>query len=127
MVIRKGYLLTAFFVFLMETVIFFGFAHHGFIRGFVGDFLVVIFLYTLMRSVVDLGAKFLAAGVLCFAFVIEILQYFKFVYWLGLEQNRLALIVFGTHFDPCDLLAYTAGCLTVYLVDEAVRRKKGSL
>ena len=124
---RKSFFIYAVLLFLTEVLIAL-YAPAGFIRGFVGDVLVVILLFCMVRVVVppvvnpvanstDEGIKrffqtpWLAFAVLLFAFAIEFGQYWGLVDKLGLGGNRLARIVIGSHFDPLDLVAYFVGYL----------------
>lgn len=119
---RKSFFVYFVLLFFIEVLIA-RFAPSGFIRGFVGDVLVVILLFCMARSFVPVvNAKgesinlfwrtpWLALGVLFFAFGIEFGQYWGLVDKLGLGGNRLARIVIGSHFDPLDLLAYFIGYL----------------
>lgn len=124
---RKSFCIYAVLLFLTEVLIAL-YAPAGFIRGFVGDVLVVILLFCMVRAVVPLvvnpvanskgeGIKrlfqtpWLALAVLLFAFAIEFGQYWGLVDKLGLGGNRLARIVIGSHFDPLDLVAYFVGYL----------------
>ncbi|MCU8009663.1 MULTISPECIES: DUF2809 domain-containing protein [unclassified Shewanella] len=124
---RKSFCIYAVLLFLTEVLIAL-YAPAGFIRGFVGDVLVVILLFCMVRVVVppvvnlvanskDEGIKrffqtpWLALAVLLFAFAIEFGQYWGLVDKLGLGGNRLARIVIGSHFDPLDLVAYFVGYL----------------
>jgi hypothetical protein len=93
------------------------FIRDRFIRPFIGDVLVVILIYCLVKSFVKLAPTRAAVAVLIFAFAIEILQYFQLVERLGLGNNRLAQIVIGATFDWKDLLAYTIGTAIVIAVE----------
>ncbi len=83
-----------------------------FIRGFVGDVLVVIFLYCLLKSFYNFKTKKLAFGILVFAIFVEILQYFQFADLLQI-QSKVIRIIIGTSFEVTDLLAYFLGYLIV--------------
>jgi len=124
---RKSFFIYAVLLFLTEVLIAL-YAPAGFIRGFVGDVLVVILLFCMVRAggspVEKAAAKntgdgikrlfqtpWLAFAVLLFAFAIEFGQYWGLVDKLGLGGNRLARIVIGSHFDPLDLVAYFVGYL----------------
>lgn len=87
------------------------------IRSYGGDFLVVIFLYCLVKSFVSLDAVYIAALVLVFAFLIEALQYFQLVKLLGLEQSTLARVVLGTSFEWGDMAAYTLGVVGILIIE----------
>lgn len=116
---RKGYLLVSLALFLLLLFIAI-FVRDQYIRPIGGDFLVVIFLYTLVRSFVNLSKMWSATCVLLFAYLVEIAQYYKIVDHLGLTGNRFAEIVIGTTFSWEDMVAYTVGVVCVYLVDVVV-------
>ena len=91
------------------------YVHDNFIRPYVGDFLVVIFLYCLVRSFIKASVLHVAIGVLLFAFVVEILQYFHFIALIGLKDSMLARVILGNSFSFSDLVAYSAGSLVVVI------------
>lgn len=97
------------------------FIRDRFIRPFVGDILVVILIYCLVKSFVKMAANRVAVSVLLFAVTIEILQYFQLVDRLGLSDNRIAQIVIGATFDWMDLVAYATG--TVITIATEYRRR----
>ena len=92
------------------------FMHDRIVRPFIGDVLVVVLLYALLKTVCALPARTAAWSVFVFACVIEVLQYFHLPALLGLESNRLAVIVLGATFDPMDILAYALGALVSWRV-----------
>jgi len=93
------------------------FDDNHFIRGFIGDIIIVIFMYFFIKSFHEYNNIKLAAFTLAIAYITEFSQYFKLITHLGLEHNRIAQVVLGTVFDPRDLLAYTIGAILVYIVD----------
>lgn len=97
------------------------FIRDRFIRPFIGDVLVVILIYCLVKSFVKLAPTRAAVAVLVFAFTIEILQYFQLVDRLGLGDNRIAQIAIGATFDWKDLVAYTMGAASVIAVEQRRR------
>lgn len=105
---------TAILLFLSEVLIA---QTTGFIRHTVGDYLVVILLYFLVKSFFDIPTKKLAFGIFLFSFSVEILQYFSIVKHLGLQHNKLANIIIGNTFSFTDLLAYLLGVLTILLFE----------
>lgn len=113
---RKGYFFLAILIFLIEVVIAV-YVQDAFLRPYGGDFLVVIFLYFLLKSFFDIPVKNAIFGVLLFAFVIEGLQFFNFIELLGLEDNKIASVVMGSHFEWLDMALYALGGLAVYLVE----------
>ena len=93
------------------------FVRDRFIRPVFGDFLVVIFMYYAVAAFIRLSKIWLAAGVLLFAYAVEIGQYYNLVYHLGLKGNRLAEVIIGMGFTWTDMLAYTLGAIFVYLLE----------
>lgn len=96
------------------------FSHTPFIRHFLGDVLVVILIYTFIKSFFLFNKKKTIIGVLIFSFLVEIFQYYKGIEWLGLQNNTLARIVIGTTFTITDLLAYSIGAVFVYVVEKFI-------
>ena len=99
------------------------FIHDRLIRPFVGDLLVVILIFTVIRTFIKTSNVRLACGILIFAFAIEIGQYFNLVSRLGLQPYKLARIMIGTTFDLHDLLAYTTGILLILIINSLENRR----
>ncbi len=87
--------------------------HDAWIRPHGGDVLVVILLYCLVKAFLNVPVVPTALGVLMFSFLVETLQYFRFVERVGLKGNRLATVVLGSTFEVLDLLSYTVGVALV--------------
>lgn len=87
--------------------------HDSFIRPYVGDMLVVIVLYTFIRIFIPEKVKFLPSYILCFAVLVEVLQYFRIVEVLGLSDNRFFSVLIGSVFDIKDIICYAVGCLLI--------------
>ena len=117
---RKQYFFLAVLLFLVEVFIAL-YVRDRIVRPYVGDFLVVIFLYCSIRSFWKSSAFTTAIAVLLFAYLIEILQYLNFATILGLQHSILANVILGNLFEWIDLLAYTLG-IAVVLVFERHRK-----
>ena len=102
------------------------FVHDQFVRPFLGDVLVVIWLYLCLKSFIKMQSDKLAHAVLFFAYAIEIAQYYDLVTVLGLQHIRAARIIIGSTFDWLDLLAYTIGWFFILLI-ERYRLKKATV
>ena len=96
------------------------FLTEGFIRHTFGDFLVVILMYCAIRSYIETKPKYVALAVLAFAFLIEFLQLFNLLDLLNLRDNTLATIILGSTFHFSDLIAYSLGVITIYLIDTKI-------
>ena len=98
------------------------FVNDTFVRPFLGDVIVVIWLYLFLKSFTTFGYIKLSLGVLAFAYTIEMAQYFNLVRALGLEHHAVVRIVLGATFDWLDMLAYTLGWLAVILGEQTLKR-----
>ncbi len=114
---HKRYFIATIILLLVEISIAL-FVKDKFIRPYVGDFLIVIFLYCLMRSFLRIPVVIAASSVLLFAFTIELLQYLNLIEILGLQSSGVAQIVLGNHFDWKDIVAYTIGIIFVVSIEK---------
>ena len=110
------YFVLAILILIIEILIAI-FVHDGFIRPYIGDLLVVIFIYCFLKSFVSLSTSKAALYVLLFSYFVEALQYFRIVQHLGFQRNNLARIIIGTSFDWKDILMYTIGIVTVVIIE----------
>ena len=114
---RNRYFIIAVLLFLVEIFIAL-YVNDRIIRPYFGDFLVVIFLYCLIRAFLNASILKVALGVLLFAYLVELLQYLDLIGTLGLRSSKLANVVLGNHFEWIDILAYTLGIGLVILVEK---------
>jgi uncharacterized membrane protein len=91
------------------------------IRPYGGDFLVVILLYCMVRTICDLPVLITAVSVLLFAWLVETSQYFHLADRLGLGAHSLARMLLGSYFSWTDMLSYTLGILLVLGVEKALK------
>lgn len=119
---RPKYLLLTVLIFAVEVCIAL-FFKDPVIRPFVGDVLVVILIYCFFSIFLKFAHWKIALGVLIFACLIEILQYFDYVKLLGLENNRVLSVIMGRTFEWTDFLAYLTGFLIILLCEKILRTK----
>ncbi|MBS7321296.1 MAG: DUF2809 domain-containing protein [Myroides sp.] len=98
------------------------FVNDAFVRPFLGDVIVVWFMYYFIRSFIAIKPIYIAFFTLLFSFAVEIGQYFKLIEILGLQENKWARIVIGTSFSWWDLLCYVVGFLLLFLMDKDLRK-----
>lgn len=111
------YLLLSIFIFLIEVLIATELKNVFFIRAYLGDVIVVLLLYTLVKSFVEVSNdRKLILGILAFSFVIEFAQYFNIAEKLGFKPGSLMYIVIGNSFSWIDILCYAVGCLFLYVL-----------
>ena len=106
-------------VLLLGIEILIGLFAHGWVRIYLGDVLVVILLYTIVRTVIpDKNIRWfiIPSVILLFAFAVEFLQLWGFCDRLGIT-NRLLRIIIGTGFSFGDLLCYTIGSIPCFLAE----------
>jgi len=111
-------------LFLIIEVLIALYVHDNFIRPYVGDYLVVMLIYCAVRTFIQADTLTIAIGVLLFAYLVEVLQYFRIVDRLGLAGNQLAKTVIGYGFEWLDILAYTLGVITIVLVEMGFTARK---
>lgn len=116
MKLNTKYLTIAIILFIIEVLIA-TFLKSGFIRHTFGDFLVVILIYTAIKSCFNFKVIPTVISVLIFSFVVETLQLTPFLSWFNLENNTLAKLIFGTTFHFTDLIAYTLGCIFILIIE----------
>jgi hypothetical protein len=114
---NKSYFFLTIILFLIEVLIAL-FVKDSLIRPFVGDVLVVCLIYCFLRMFLNFSHLKIALGVLIFACLIEVSQYFDFVKLLGFENNRVISIVLGRTFELADFAAYFAGFLLVLFFEK---------
>lgn len=116
---RKRYALIAVGVFLVEVVIASGRLGRGFVRGSVGDILVIVLLHFAFRT--GSLARGRAAALAVFAgFVVEGLQALHLVDALGLTKGSVPAIVIGSTASVGDLAMYVVGGLLALWIDRVL-------
>ncbi len=114
--INKKYLIITILLFIIETLIAI-YLKRGFIRHTFGDFLVVILIYTFVKSFIPNNHFKIAIWVLVFAFFIEFLQLANILETLNLQNNHLIKLILGSTFQISDLVAYTLGTITILAIE----------
>ncbi len=87
------------------------------IRGFFGDILIVMFIYSAIKAVfTSIIPEKLVFSVFLFSCFIETLQYFNVPQYFD-AKNLVIILTLGSTFDPMDIVAYGAGSLFIYCLD----------
>lgn len=100
--------------------------HDAFVRPYLGDVLVVLVLYCLLRGFWRDPPRLLPLWIFLFAAFVEGCQYFKLVKLLGLEHAPILRTILGSTFDWSDILCYAAGAAVLFLwqaVETRLRKK----
>lgn len=122
---NKKFFILAIFLFVIEVLIAL-YVRDNFVRPYLGDYLVVMLIYCTVRSFINAPVINIAIGVLLFSYLVELLQYFRLVDRLGLEDNIVAKTVIGYGFEWKDILAYTLGILTILFLERKALRDENA-
>jgi len=123
---RYRYFIFTVILFLIELYIA-AFVHDEIIRPYIGDLLVVILIYCLLRSFLNTSVRPITISTLLFSYTIEILQYLNIVEVLGFKDSKLARILIGTNFSWIDILLYTTGIALVLLIEKMINNKNSHI
>ena len=122
--LRMGYGLAALLLFVIEVLIAL-FVRDRFIRPYGGDILVTLLICCVIRVILPRGYRLpVGGGVLLFAILVEIGQYFDFVTLLGLGDSRFFRILLGSTFSFADVVCYGAGSALFALTDTLISHRK---
>lgn len=111
-----SYFLLTIFLFLTEVLIATKLENIFFIRAYLGDVIVVILLYTFVKSFVEVNNQKLIPGIFIFSCIVEFAQYFNIAEILGFRKGSIMYIIIGNSFSWVDVLCYAIGCLVLYLI-----------
>lgn len=100
--------LTVFTLLLVTEIAIALFHFHKFIRGFLGDVLVIPLVYFFLKIFSKSASIKLALATFVFAITIEILQLFSISEKLNID-SKIIKIILGSTFDWWDILAYAIG------------------
>jgi len=109
------YLLLTIVILLIEVLIATVLKDIFFIRAYLGDVIVVMLIFTFMKSFFVLNNTKLILGILAFSCLVEFAQFFNIAEKLGFQPGSLMYIVIGNSFSWIDILCYAVGCLILYL------------
>ncbi len=102
---------------LAEILIATVFARVVFVRSYLGDALVTMLLYHLVKTFYPARPLPLALTVFLFACLVEFAQYFHLADALGLAPGSLGSLLIGASFSWLDILMYLLGCAASCLID----------
>lgn len=109
------YFLLSLLIFFIEILIATFLKDNFFIRAYLGDVIVVMLLYTLVKSFFVTEDTKLILGIFGFSCLVEFAQFFNIAEKLGFQPGSLMYIVIGNSFSWIDILCYAVGCLILYL------------
>ena len=112
---------------LLGIEVLIGLFGQGWVRIYLGDVLVVILLYTIVRTIIPnkkMPWFILPTVIAVFAFIVEFLQLWGFCDRFGIT-NELLRIIIGTGFSKVDLICYLTGIIPCYIAEFVLSRKLG--
>ncbi|MBC8047186.1 MAG: DUF2809 domain-containing protein [Fimbriimonadaceae bacterium] len=124
-IINRKYLLPAILLLLTEIFIAY-YVYNKLIRNYIGDVLVVMLIYSFIKSFWDMPIFKAALYVLLFAYSIEFLQYLQLLKFLELEDSKIAAVILGRNFTWIDMGAYTVG-ICLIIITEKILLKRNNL
>ena len=123
--ISRWHLLLTMLAFAMEVFIATRLPHVSWVRAYLGDVLVVILLYAMIRSVLRINDYRVLLMVFVFACGIEFAQYFHVAERLGYVRGDVMYTIIGNTFSWGDIVCYAVGCAAtglIVLVSRTLRR-----
>lgn len=114
---NKNFFLISILTFVVGIVLFF--FSSGFIRNYIGDVVVVIFLYSLLSTFFKIRIQIKAAAIFLLAVFVELAQLF-----IQMPTNQIASITLGSSFDKFDIIAYIIGLIIITLYELISKRKE---
>lgn len=114
--------LIAFIILLCIEILIAICVHDTFIRPYVGDLLVVVVLYCIVKVIIPDKYRLIPFWIFVFAAFIECLQYLKWVERLGIENNAFLRILMGATFDWKDIVCYGIGCILLGIYEWLIQK-----
>jgi len=106
------------------------FVTQPFVRGHLGDVIVVTFIHCAVRAVFPKKPRLLALYVFMFACFVEFTQYINLLDILGLAHITWLRVIIGVTFDWGDILCYAIGCAIMgageFIYAHYIKRKPAS-
>lgn len=113
----KTYYIIGFMILLLIEILIAKFITDDFIRPYLGDYLVVILIYSFLMAISKIPVLKGLLIVLIFSFSIEFFQLINIVKVLQYQPPQLVMIILGSSFSAWDLLAYLLGLLSCFIME----------
>lgn len=111
------YFLISIIIFVIEILIATVFSNIFFVRAYLGDVIVVMLLFTLVKSFLIIkNNHILILGIFLFSCLVEWAQYFHIAEKMGLPPGSIMYVIVGNSFSWIDIACYAAGCLLLLLL-----------
>ena len=100
------------------------YVNDAFVRPYLGDVIVVVVIYTLIRIFIPEKCALLPLWIFVFAVGVELLQLIHIVDLLGLGKISFFRVLIGSVFDMKDIICYAVGCALLGAYEYFTRRAK---
>ena len=117
------YFLLTILIFLVEVLIATVLKDQFFIRAYLGDVIVVMLIYTFVKTFLIVNNTKLILGIFAFSCLVEFAQFFNIAEKLGFQPGSLMYIVIGNSFSWVDILCYAVGCLILFVITKLKKSK----
>lgn len=112
---RIIFIAVAIFLILVEFYIGI-FVHDDFVRPYVGDVIVVVVLYAIVRAIVPTSKLPISVCIFLFSFAYEFTQIPPLVDIFGIKSGFFRALM-GTSFSWIDIVCYLVGCVFCFIWD----------
>lgn len=116
---RRSLYVTGFFLLFSIELVIAVFIKDGFVRPYLGDFLVVIMIYCFLMAITNFAVIRSLVVVLIFSFALEFFQMLNIVKIMQYQPPNWVMVVLGSSFSVWDLLAYSLGLAAVGLLESS--------
>ena len=118
MTLRFVYIAAVVVIFLTEIAIAVGLIGGAFVRGSIGDILVIALIYFLLRAITGLSPHRAVALAIAMGFLVEVLQYIHVAELINIGNGSILYTVVGNTFSLFDLIMYVVGGSLALVIDK---------
>jgi hypothetical protein len=115
---------SGFIILLVIEILIALYIHDDIIRPYLGDVLVVMVLYCFVRIFLINGGKLIPLYIFIFAAGMEVLQYFRLIELLRLQNITFFRVLIGSVFDIKDIICYGIGCIITVVLTGVCKKGK---
>jgi glucose uptake protein GlcU len=111
-------------ILLIEVIIALGKLNNEFIRGSLGDLLILVTIYYILRLAFNISPVIAVITAVSIGFITEGLQLFHLAEILHFDKHSIMYIIIGNTFSIEDLLMYISGGSLAFIFDKYVILRK---
>jgi hypothetical protein len=111
-------------ILVIEVLIALGKLNNEFIRGSLGDLLILVIIYYVLRLSFNVSPVIAVIAAISIGFITEGLQLFHLTDILHFDKHSIMYIIIGNTFSTEDLLMYIIGGSLAFIFDKYVILRK---